>query len=99
MALSTPLLKPVWITAALLLAHAAQAQQASFNVMVTLRYPPQPMAASQFCPDGQPLTVFGKSSVRVQCPAGLHNKTTANQNTETVGRRNANKPTEVLVTF
>ena len=102
MASSTSFLKFLILPAALLIAGAAQADQqasASFSVSVTLHSSSKAMAAAQLCPEGRPLSLLAASSVRVDCPAGIDEKTASSQNTGIANPGTPSKPPEVVVTF
>ena len=99
MTLPASLLKPLIVTAALLLGVAAQAQQASFTVSITLLSAPKAMAATQLCQEARTPSLVATSFVRVDCPAVADDKTATSQSTGTLNSRTSYKPTEVLVTF
>lgn len=99
MAHSASLLKFLIVPAVLLLGGAAQAQQASFMVSVTLHSASKAVASMQLCPEGRPLDLLAAAAVRVDCPAGMNDKTTSNQNARATNPGSSPKPSEVLVTF
>lgn len=102
MASSTSFLRFLILPAALLIAGAALADQqasASFSVSVTLHSSSQTMAAAQLCPEGRPLRLLAASSVRVDCPASINEKTASGLNTRPVNPGISSKPSEVVVTF
>ena len=57
------------------------------------------MAAAQLCPEGRPLRLPAASSVRVDCPANMNEKTASSQNTGIANHGTPSKPSEVVVTF
>ena len=102
MAPSTSFLRFLILPAALLIAGAAHADRqasASFTVSVTLHSSSKAMAAAQLCPEGRPLSLLAASSVRVDCPAGMNEKTASGLNTGTANPGTPSKPSEVVVTF
>ena len=99
MAHTTALLRTFILPAALLLGGFAHAEQASFAVSVTLHSASKALAAMQLCPNGRPLALLAASSVRIECPAGLDDKTASSQNTSTTNPGTSSQPLEVVVVF
>ena len=102
MASSTSFLRFFILPAALLIAGAANADQqasASFSVSVTLHSSSKAIAAAQLCPEGRPIRLLAASSVRVDCPAGMNEKTASGLNTGPANSGTSSKPSEVVVTF
>ena len=99
MAHTTAFLRSFILPAALLLGGFAHAEQASFAVSVTLHSASKALAAMQLCPNGRPLALLTASSVRIECPTGLNDKTANSQNTGTTNLSSSLKPLEVVVVF